>query len=112
MYVFAYESEVPVAPTINYPMKSPHAMEIAFKFNHPENSRGTGNRPERFQTARNMSRAWATFARTSDPSFDGIPRWPAYTLDTRATMFLDAECRVVNDPFSTERRLWRELATA
>ena len=109
MYVFAYESEVPVAPTIHYPMKSPHAMEIAFKFNHPENSRNTGNRPERFQAARNMSKAWATFARTGNPSFDGIPRWPAYTLDTRATMFLDAECRVVKDPYPAERRLWQEI---
>jgi para-nitrobenzyl esterase len=109
-YVFAYESEVPVAKTINYPMKSPHAMEIAFKFNHPETNRSTGNRPERFQAARNMSQAWATFARTSNPNFDGIPRWPAYTLDTRATMFLDAECRVVNDPYSSERRLWQDLA--
>ena len=112
MYVFAYESEVPVAPTIHYAMKSPHAMEIAFKFNHPENSRNTGNRPERFQAARNMSKAWAAFARTSNPSFDGIPRWPAYTLDTRATMFLDAECRVFNDPYSAERRLWQELGVS
>ncbi len=112
MYLFAYESEVPVAPTIPYPMKSPHAMEIAFKFNHPENSKNTGSRPERFRAARNMSQAWATFARTGNPSFDGIPRWPAYTLDTRATMFLDAECHVVNDPFSAERRLWKEIAAA
>src|ERR1051325_5560360 len=88
-------------------MKCPHAMEIAFKFNHPEVSRAAGSRPERFQAARNMSRAWATFARTSNPSCDGIPRWPAYTLDTRATMFLDAECRVVDDPYSSERRLWQ-----
>jgi para-nitrobenzyl esterase len=109
MYMFAYESEVPVAKTINYPMKSPHAMEMAFKFNHPENSPNAGNRPERFQAARNMSQAWATFARRSNPSFDGIPAWPAYTLDTRATMILDAQCRVVNDPFSAERRLWQEL---
>jgi para-nitrobenzyl esterase len=108
-YVFAYESEVPVAKTINYPMKSPHAMEIAFKFNHPEANRSTGNRPERFQAARNMSQAWATFARTSNPGFDGIPRWPAYTLEARATMYLDAKCRVVNDPYSSERRLWKEL---
>jgi para-nitrobenzyl esterase len=112
MYTFAYESEVPVAKTINYPMKSPHAMEIAFKFNHPENSSNTGNKPERFQAARNMSQAWATFARTGNPSFGGIPRWPAYTPDTRATMILNAECHVDNDPFSTERRLWRELGTA
>ena len=111
MYMFAYESEMPVAKTINYPMKSPHAMEIVFKFNHPENSANAGNRPERFQAARNMSQAWATFARSGDPSFGGIPRWLAYTLQTRATMILDASCRVVNDPFSAERRLWKEIAT-
>jgi para-nitrobenzyl esterase len=111
-YVFAYESEVEVAPTIHYPLKSPHAMEIAFKFNHPENSRSTGKRPERLQAARNMSKAWATFARTSNPSFDGIPRWPAYSLDTRATMFLDAECRVVNDPYSAERKLLQQLGAS
>jgi para-nitrobenzyl esterase len=109
MYIFAYESEVPVAKTINYPMKSPHAMEMAFKFNHPENNPATGNRPERFQAARNMSQAWATFARTGKPDFDGIPRWPAYTTDTRATMMLDATCRIVNDPFSAERKLWKEI---
>jgi para-nitrobenzyl esterase len=38
MYMFAYESEVPVAPSIHYPMKSPHAMKMAFKFNHPDNN--------------------------------------------------------------------------
>jgi len=109
MYMFAYESEVPVAKTIEYPMKSPHAMEIAFKFDHPENSPNAGNRPERFQAARNMSQAWATFARTGNPSFDGIPRWPAYKLDSRATMILDAQCRVVEDPSSAERKLWQEI---
>ena len=109
MYMFAYESEVPVAKTINYPMKSPHAMEIVFKFDHPENSANAGSRPERFDAARNMSHAWATFARTGNPSFDGIPKWPAYTLDTRATMILDAKCKVVNDPFAAERRLWEKI---
>jgi para-nitrobenzyl esterase len=109
MYLFAYESEVPVAKTIDYPMKSPHAMEIAFKFDHPENSPSAGNRPERFQAARNMSQAWAKFARTGDPSFDGIPRWPAYKLDSRPTMILDAQCRVVEDPSSAERKLWQEI---
>jgi para-nitrobenzyl esterase len=110
MYIFAYESEVPVAKTINYPMKSPHAMEMAFKFDHPENNPNAGNRPERFDAARNMSKAWATFAKTGNPSFDGIPRWPAYALDTRATMILDAQCRVVNDPYAPERRLWKAIS--
>ena len=71
----------------------------------------SGEIVERFQAARNMSQAWATFARSGDPSFGGIPRWLAYTLQTRATMILDASCRVVNDPFAAERRLWKEIAT-
>jgi para-nitrobenzyl esterase len=56
-----------------------------------------------------MSQAWATFARTGNPDFDGIPHWPAYTTGTRATMMLDATCRIVNDPFSAERKLWKEI---
>jgi para-nitrobenzyl esterase len=56
-----------------------------------------------------MSKAWATFARNGDPGHDGIPKWPAYTLDQRATMFLDAQCKVVNDPYREERLLWNEI---
>lgn len=110
MYQFAYESEVPVAPGVPYPTKAAHAMEIAFKFNHPETSPAAGRRPERFEAARNMSAAWAAFARTGDPSHAGIPTWPPYDAERRATMILDAECRVVEDPHREERLLWEQLA--
>src|SRR6185295_5822220 len=61
LYQFAYESEVPVAPGVDYSQKAAHAMEMAFKFNHPETSAQAGRRPERFSAARNMSAAWAAF---------------------------------------------------
>ncbi len=109
MYEFAYESEVPVSPTVHYPLKSAHAMEIAFKFDHPETNPDTGQRKERFRAARNMSAAWAAFARTGNPSHGGIPAWPAYTPERRATMVLDAECRVVDDPHREERLLWQTI---
>ncbi|HUI80011.1 MAG TPA: carboxylesterase family protein [Bryobacteraceae bacterium] len=109
MYQFTYESEVPVSPGVNYTMKAAHAMEIAFKFNHPDNSTGSGKRPERYKAARNMSRAWAVFARNSDPNHSEIPKWPAYTLDRRATMLIDSECKVVNDPNREERLLWEQI---
>jgi para-nitrobenzyl esterase len=112
VYQFAYESEVPVAPGVDYPHKAAHAMEMAFKFNHPETSPEAGRRPERFQAARNMSAAWAAFARTGNPSHPGIPAWPAYDVERRATMVLDAECRVAFDPFPEERLLWGSLAGA
>jgi para-nitrobenzyl esterase len=109
MYLFAYESEVPVAPGVSYPQKAAHAMEMAFKFDHPDNNPDAGRRPQRFKAARNMSRAWAAFARTGNPSHDEIPAWPAYTLEQRATMFLNAECKVVNDPYREERMVWQEI---
>jgi para-nitrobenzyl esterase len=109
MYEFAYESEVPVAPGVSYPTRAAHAMEIAFKFDHPETSPAAGQRPERFKAARNMSAAWAAFARSGNPTHAGIPTWPAYDTKRRATMRLDAECRVVDDPHHEERLLWQEL---
>jgi para-nitrobenzyl esterase len=64
------------------------------------------SRPRSVQTAGNMSEFWSTFARTGRPAAQGQPGWPPYTTEQRATMFIEAECRVVNDPFSLERQSW------
>jgi para-nitrobenzyl esterase len=102
MYVFAYQQEASKPGGL---AGAAHAAEIPFKFNHVEGELSSG----RVQAAKHMSKAWATFARTGDPSHEGIPRWPAYTIEQRATMLLDAECRVVNDPNREERLLWQEI---
>ena len=39
-----------------------------------------------------------TFARTEKPSAKGQPEWAAYTVQARATMEIDTDCKVVNDP--------------
>lgn len=109
MYRFTYESEVLANDDPPYPLKASHAMEMAFKFDHPEITGLIGKRAERFQAAANMSHAWASFARNSDPNFDGLPHWPRYTLEKRETMFLNSECHVVDDPDSEERKLWETL---
>jgi para-nitrobenzyl esterase len=109
MYQFTYESEVLANDDPPYPLKASHGMEVAFKFDHPDDTTMIGNRPERFQAAANMSHAWASFARNSDPNFDGLPHWPPYTLEKRETMFINAQCQVVSDPNSEERKLWAQL---
>jgi para-nitrobenzyl esterase len=109
MYKFTYESEVLANDDPPYPLKASHAMEIAFKFDHPDSTSLIGKKPERFQTAANMSHAWANFARNSDPNVEGLPHWPAYTLEKRETMFINAECQIVSDPDSEERKLWADL---
>jgi para-nitrobenzyl esterase len=60
--------------------------------------------PEAEELSRQISSAYAAFARTGSPNHPGIPEWPAYTIARRATMFWDVpECAVVNDPDPEER---------
>lgn len=54
-----------------------------------------------------MSGLWAGFAHRGRPVADGVPAWPAYTPQRRATMWLDAECRIVDDPDRAERLYWQ-----
>jgi para-nitrobenzyl esterase len=41
-----------------------------------------------------VSQAWVNFARNGNPSAEGLPDWPAYTIDKPATLVLDKEPRV------------------
>jgi para-nitrobenzyl esterase len=110
MYQCTYESNLLVSQDPPYRYKTMHSVEIPLKFDHPESPILLGSNPDRFQAARNMSHAWASFARNGTPSFDGSLNWPAYTLDKRETMLLTAECHVVSDPNREERLLWQQLS--
>jgi para-nitrobenzyl esterase len=59
-----------------------------------------------------MSEMWSTFARTGRPAAQGQPEWPAYTIEKRATMEINAECKVVDDPYKLERQLWEKIDPA
>ena len=120
MYVFTHESDR-LIPGTQHAFGAAHAMEIVYKFNNvpPADSERSGqspvgamngdSRPSSVQTARNMSEFWSAFARTGRPAAKDQPAWPPYTTDSRATMFIEAECRVVNDPFSAERQVWEPV---
>jgi para-nitrobenzyl esterase len=125
MYVFKHENPA-LIPGTQHKMGTPHAMEITYKFyNVPQANQQSANvgqqggngggglmsisRPESVKAAHNMAELWSTFARTGKPAAKGQPEWPAYTTQSRATMELDADCRVVNDPYPLERKLWERL---
>lgn len=42
-----------------------------------------------------MSTAWAAFARTGIPAADGLPTWEEYTRESGATMLLDTKAEMV-----------------
>ena len=59
-----------------------------------------------------MSAAWSAFARTGNPNVKGLPHWPAFTADQRATMVFDNETKLVNDPYKEERLAIAALPSA
>ena len=101
MYQLAYPDPT-LVPGTDFPLGSPHASDINLKFANT----AAGRPPGQLATARHMSGLWAGFAHHGRPTATDVPRWPAYTLKDRATMWLDAECRIVNDPDRTERLYW------
>jgi para-nitrobenzyl esterase len=102
-------------PGANYQVGAMHAMDIRLKFDNLALTEGRQpsltpeERADHEMAAKNMSRMWATFARTSQPAAPGQPAWPAYDLQTRATMMIAARCHVANDPYPDERKVWTEI---
>jgi para-nitrobenzyl esterase len=67
----------------------------------------------RQKLADEMSEAWIAFARHGNPNHAGLPIWPSYTLDRRATMmFARGECFAVDDPSPESRELWAGIETS
>jgi para-nitrobenzyl esterase len=91
-------------------------MDIRLKFDNlaPAEARMHSLTPEESAdhalAAKNMSQMWASFARTGQPAARNQPAWPAYDLQTRATMMIAARCHVADDPYPDERKVWEEIA--
>jgi para-nitrobenzyl esterase len=104
-----------VIPGTNYQVGAMHAMDIRLKFDNlaAADSRQPSLTPEEAAdhalAAKNMSRMWASFARTGQPAAAGQPDWPAYDLQKRATMMIEARCHIANDPYPSERQVWTEI---
>jgi para-nitrobenzyl esterase len=68
--------------------------------------------PNSDKLSRQLAGAWAAFARHGNPDHRGIPSWPAYTLDQRATMVFNAEnSHTENDPLREARLKFLTLPT-
>ena len=92
-------------------LQAHHAMDLPFVFDTVDVADTTRGAPGARELAAVISTTWAAFARTGDPQSAQLPRWPAYTPESRATMVLDGECRLVADPDRDARLLWERVAT-
>lgn len=121
MYCFDHLSKR-LIPGTHHIYGAAHAGEIVYKFDNVP-SPDTGSPQMRFrggnvfgsadksslETAHNMSEMWSTFARTGRPAAKGQPAWTPYTTGKRATMFIEAQCKVVDDPGKLEREVWDKV---
>lgn len=103
-YLFTWPS-----PAMDGALGACHALEIPFVFgtlDAPFMDRFAGDGPEAEVLSGRLMDAWAAFARTGDPSHDGIGPWPRYDADRRATLVVGRDVAVVDDPLGSERQVW------
>ncbi len=107
MYLFHHRSS---ATHARY--QAAHAMELPFLFGTLED-RGavafTGRTAGRERLASAMQQAWTQFARVGQPMSPLLPDWPRYDTQQRATMLLDLQPTLRNDPGGQQRALWDGL---
>ncbi len=106
--VWTYRFDWPT-PAFGGILKACHGLEISFVWNNLDKfgvSMLTGDSPARQKVADAMHKAWIAFARGGNPNAPGLPHWPTYGTERRATMLFNEECQVVNDPQSAARQLW------
>ncbi|MDX2038326.1 MAG: carboxylesterase/lipase family protein [Isosphaeraceae bacterium] len=104
MYLFTWST-----PVSRGRLGSPHAVDVPFVFGNLDQEgveRFTGKGADRRELSMRIQDAWLAFARTGDPSHSGLPHWPPYRRDSRATMIFDSSPTVVNDPRPEERKAW------
>jgi para-nitrobenzyl esterase len=107
MYLFTWET-----PVEGGKRHSPHTVELPFVFNNVlEQPEEVGNGPQLQPLADKVSGAWTAFARTGNPSAAGTPKWLAYTANERATMIINNEWKLVNDPRHDVRMILSNLPT-
>ena len=100
LYRFDYATTKPV---FGQSVGATHAAEIPFTFNR-FNSADPGEMigyDPKDAVASELAQRWSdtliAFAQTGNPNGAGLPQWPHYNAETRATMVLDATPRIDHD---------------
>ena len=109
MYLFAFAS-----PPRDGRLGAMHGLDLPFTWNtfgevaEPILD-AVGRRPQH-ELADTVHGAWAAFVKTGVPAHEGLPEWPRYEPQRRATMRLDEESAVLDDPMAGARRRWADVA--
>lgn len=108
VYVYRFDWK---SPAFGGKYRATHGIEVPFVFNNIGLvQQWTRDDQEAHALARKATSAWVAFARSGSPNTKELPHWNPYTLHDRATMILDTNSRVQNDPGGPAlRAAWRGL---
>ena len=104
-----YRSNFPIKGT-DWTLRAGHATDISVVFENYDIFDLQGDGPGLAEVSNATSSYFASFAKSSVPSASGQRDWPRYDTQNRATMLLNTECRVADDPDSEERKFWQSFA--
>ena len=85
-----------------------HGVDLGLVLGNPRDLIA-GNTSEARKMAEIVGSAIVAFGKTGNPNCTKIPYWPAYEIDSRATMLFNLESRVENDPTRELRLLWDNI---
>ena len=105
VYMYRFDWETPFE---GGRLMSPHTVEMPFVFDNVREDRFDlliGKDEKTFAFADRVADAWIAFARTGSPSTKDLGDWPRYDTGKRATMILNIDSRVENDPAGPEREV-------
>jgi para-nitrobenzyl esterase len=109
MYRFDWES-----PAFGGRLGAAHALELPFVWNAldlPVSQLLLGDdAPGAQALGAQIHDAWAAFIRGGEPAAAGLPAWPRHDEPRRATMVLDREPYVADDPDGPVRALWSAIS--
>jgi para-nitrobenzyl esterase len=97
VYMYAFEWNTPIVDGTKA-VKAFHTAELPLAMRLVKY-------PDSEPLSKQIAGAWAAFAKTGSPNHAGLPMWPAFDGQKRATMVFDTPSRVVNDPNREQRAL-------
>jgi len=104
MYRFDWPS-----PFENGKLGACHALELPFifhNFNSPATYQRVGPIPP-MKLANKIQNTWIAFIRTGDPNTVDLPLWPGYNTSQRATMILNLNSALQDDPAREVRLFYK-----
>lgn len=93
VYTYVFTLEFP----LNDGTPAWHCSEIPFIFCNTDRVPNCGIEGVTERLQEQMAGVWLNFAKNGNPNHPGIPEWPAFTPETKATMVMDKEWEVRYD---------------